>query len=115
MQPGVPRWKGDSCFLQPRADLDAHQTDALAPHASPRGQRRREEVAQGAQPLRPPQQHLPQGAERFLGREHGVTVFRAIAPQAPSDHVAAGGGGGRAVTVPGPQNLLTGSQHPRWA
>lgn len=33
---------------------------------------------------------LPQGAERFLGREHGVTAFRAIAPQAPSDHMAAG-------------------------
>lgn len=47
----------------------------------------------GGQPPSCPRQRLPQGAERFLGTEHGVTAFRAIAPQAPSDHMAAGAWG----------------------
>lgn len=66
-----------------------------------------------------PRQRLPQGAERFLGREHGVTVFRAIAPQAPSDHMAAGSWGvgvGRLRSSNGaPPPEQPGSQHPQWA
>lgn len=94
---------GHNCFLKPHTDLDTQQADTLVPHAHSHGQQIPEEVARGAllllflgtQPLCPPRQRLPQGPERFLGREHGVTAFRAIAPQAPSDHVAAGGGWGR--------------------
>lgn len=59
-----------------------------------------------------PAPHPSPAAERFLGREHGVTAFRAIAPQAPSDHMAAvawGVGVGRLASsnyAPPTRNIL---------
>lgn len=94
MQPGM----GHNCSLEPHTDLaDTRQTPWSHLHTRQiPGQVVRGalwSLCQGAQPLHPPQQCLPQGAGWFLGSEHGVTAFRAIAPQAPSDHVAAGGWG----------------------
>lgn len=99
--PEPPRCMGHDCSLESHTDLDTHQADTWVPHAHSHRQQIPGEASRGAlwslflgaQPLHPPQQRLPQGLERFLGREHGVTAFRAIAPQAPSDHVAAGGCG----------------------
>lgn len=99
--PEPPRWMEHNSSLESHTDLNTHQADTLVPHAHSYRQQIPGEALRGAlwslflgaQPLRPPQQRLPQGPERFLGREHGVTAFRAIAPQAPSDHVAPGGWG----------------------